>query len=240
MSYILDALRRADAEREGAAVSPLARAPAEPLDDLLDEEPAAEPRTAPRKALWLGGALGALGLLALLAWWLGSGQEQPLVAVTAAPAQTETQLPAPSPAPVAAPTAPIGAPVTAPPAPASRAVLPPLTEPPRVAPLPTLEKPPMRSAVAPVAPPPEPKASAVSEPAHTPALAQLPEAFRRSLPAVRISGATYSPLPSARMLIVNGQVHQEGGEPAPGLKIREIKLRSAILEYGGQRFEVGF
>jgi general secretion pathway protein B len=42
------------------------------------------------------------------------------------------------------------------------------------------------------------------------------------------------------MLIVNGQVHQEGGEPAPGLKIREIKLRSAILEYGGQRFEVGF
>jgi general secretion pathway protein B len=236
MSYILDALRRADAEREGGAVSALARAPAEPLDDLLDEEAAAP--SAPRKALWLGGVFGALGLLALLAWWVGPGQEPPLVAAT--PPQTQTQLPALSPAPVAAPTAPIAAPVTAPPAPASRAVLPPLTEPPRVAPLPTLEKPPMRSAVAPAAPPPEPKASAVSEPAHTPALAQLPEAFRRSLPAIRISGSTYSPLPSARMLIVNGQVHQEGGEPAPGLKIREIKLRSAILEYGGQRFEVGF
>ena len=238
MSYILDALRRADAEREGAAVSPLARAPAEPLDDLLDEEPAAEPRTAPRKALWLGGVLGLLGLLSLLAWWVGSGQEPPLVA--AAPPQIQTQLPAPSPASVAVPAAPIAAPVTAPPAPASRAVLPPLTEPPRVAPVPVLEKPPVRSAVAPVAPPPEPKASAALDAAPPPALAQLPEAFRRSLPAVRISGSTYSPLPSARMLIVNGQVHQEGGEPAPGLKIREIKLRSAILEYGGQRFEVGF
>ncbi len=238
MSYILDALRRADAEREGGAVSALARAPAEPLDDLLDEEAAAEAPAAPRKALWLGGVLGAVGLLALLTWWGVPGQEQPLVA--AAPPQIQPQLPAPSPAPVAVPAAPIGAPVTAPPAPASRAVLPPLTEPPRVAPLPTLEKPPVRSPVAPVAPPPEPKASAALDAAPPLALAQLPEAFRRSLPAVRISGSTYSPLPSARMLIVNGQVHQEGGEPAPGLKIREIKLRSAILEYGGQRFEVGF
>ena len=109
-----------------------------------------------------------------------------------------------------------------------------------MAPAPILEKPPVRSAVAPAPPPPEPKASAALDAAPPPALAQLPEAFRRSLPAVRISGSTYSPLPSARMLIVNGQVHQEGGEPAPGLKIREIKLRSAILEYGGQRFEVGF
>jgi general secretion pathway protein B len=231
MSYILDALRRADAEREGSALSALARVPAEPLDDLLDEQTPAEPRRTPGTPLWIGVLLGVLGLAALLMWWQWPRQEQPLVAA----APPEAKWVSPGPPPIAAP------PAALPPAPPSRPVVAPAAVVPAVVPDLASVGRPVRSAEAPVAAlPVPPKAQVASEDAPTPTLAQLPEAFRRSLPAIRISGSTYSPLASARMLIVNGQVHQEGGEPAPGLKIREIKLRSAVFEYSGQRYEVGF
>jgi general secretion pathway protein B len=69
-----------------------------------------------------------------------------------------------------------------------------------------------------------------------PALAGLPP----DAPRVSISGGVYSPSPAQRMLIVNGQVFNEGSEVAPGLAIDEIKPRTAVLRFRGARYIVAY
>jgi general secretion pathway protein B len=86
-------------------------------------------------------------------------------------------------------------------------------------------------------PHPTPPAAA---PERVPALAELPESTRRELPALRFGGAMDSPQPAARMLIINGQVFREGDALAPGLTLQTIRLRSAIFEFRGQRFEAAY
>ena len=77
-------------------------------------------------------------------------------------------------------------------------------------------------------------------PERIPALAELPEPLRRDVPALRFGGAMDSPQPAARMLIINGQVFREGDAIAPGLTLQTIRLRSAVFEFRGQRFEVAY
>jgi general secretion pathway protein B len=89
---------------------------------------------------------------------------------------------------------------------------------------------------APTAAAPPPQAA----PERIPPLAELPESLRRDLPALRFGGAMDSPLPASRMLIVNGQVLREGDAVAPGLTLQTIRLRSAVLEFRGQRFEAAY
>ena len=76
--------------------------------------------------------------------------------------------------------------------------------------------------------------------ARIPPLAELPESIRRDVPALRFGGAMDSPLPASRMLIVNGQVLREGDAVAPGLTLQTIRLRSAVFEFRGQRFEAAY
>jgi general secretion pathway protein B len=57
---------------------------------------------------------------------------------------------------------------------------------------------------------------------------------------VTISGGVYSPSPAQRMLIVNGQVFNEGSEIAPGLVVEEIKSRTAVLRFRGARYTVAY
>jgi general secretion pathway protein B len=59
-------------------------------------------------------------------------------------------------------------------------------------------------------------------------------------PRVAISGGVYSPNPAQRMLIVGGQVLNEGSEIAPGLVIDEIKPRTAVLKFRGARYTVAY
>jgi general secretion pathway protein B len=42
------------------------------------------------------------------------------------------------------------------------------------------------------------------------------------------------------MLIVNGQVFNEGSEIAPGLVVEEIKSRTAVLRFRGARYTVAY
>ncbi len=63
---------------------------------------------------------------------------------------------------------------------------------------------------------------------------------RARLPAVNVSGSTYSKDPALRMLIVNGQVVQEGGEIAPSLTLETIAQRSAVLNHQGLRYRIGY
>jgi len=116
MSYILDALRRADAERERGAVPGLHAQP-------LRTQPAAgqEPsRRGTAPWLWLAsGLIVVVGAGAVAWWWLRPAE--PLLAAPVAPAAAVTA------APSAMPTAPTPAP--APTAPAPVAAAPPVARP---------------------------------------------------------------------------------------------------------------
>ena len=251
MSYILDALRRADAERERGSVPGLHAQPA-----MLGEADADLRRPA-HTGRWLGAGLG-LALLALLGWWLlGRDTPRPAaepIAITPLPITAPPVGAAPAPAiasETAAVTAPVIAPMTAPPpavvpaaAPVAVPKPPALAEatrkpPPKVAvttpakPVPAASKPAARTTASP------PSAPAATEP-RVYALSELPDEIRRELPTLAVGGAMYSQNPANRMLIVNGQTFREGDKLAPGLALEQIRLKSAVLEYKGYRYGITY
>lgn len=201
MSYILDALRKADAQREG---SPARGIHAQPMRAV---PVAGGTPWRHRPLAWVGG-LGAVGVLAVAAWYLWAGQGGEV----APPLSTPPTVAAVKvlPAPVALP-APVPAPIVVAP----------------VVVAPKLPPPPVVRASAPVlVPAPESAAPATGWPADAPKLA--------------ISGAIHSDNPAQRMLIVNGQVFNEGGEPAPGVQIEQIRPRNVVLRFRGQRYIVAY
>lgn len=121
MSYILDALKKAQAERELGRVPPLQGS----ASAIAGHAPAATRAALPR---WLWPAVAALLLVvAAAAWWL-----RPAPQSQAQPAAFTTQ--APTPAKTAAPPAPIEQ--AAPQVAAAPPVLPPALPPPPVTPVP--------------------------------------------------------------------------------------------------------
>ena len=42
------------------------------------------------------------------------------------------------------------------------------------------------------------------------------------------------------MVIINGQVHGEGSEPVPGVRVQEIRPGAVVLLYRGQPYLLGF
>jgi general secretion pathway protein B len=239
MSYILDALKKADAERaRDAAVVP----------DLHAQSDAGASRL-PSHGIagrGLGWAAATLVILAALTWWrMGAAPDAPdapaAPAVSVAPvAPLPPQPPAtrlaepappaviapapaaPAPLPAATATAPAAAVVVAPPAPpappAARAAAPP-----RAAALP---------ARAPVA------AAPAASAARVPLLAELPADVRAQLPTLAVGGSVYSTHAASRMVILSGQVFREGDKPADGLVVEQIGLKSTVLSFRGQRFEL--
>ncbi len=230
MSYILDALRRADAERERGSVPGIHAQPA-----MLGEADSEADRPA-RRGVWLGGGFGIV-LLAVLGWWfVGRDSAQPAAATPIAVVTAPVTAP-----PVIAPPAPVAVtPVAAAPAPVPAPVAEaPRKPPPKVAaaamPLPAASKPAARAAVS----PPSAPASAATEP-RVYALSELPDDIRRELPTLAVGGAMYSQNPANRMLIVNGQTFHEGDKLAPNLSLEQIKLKSAVLEYKGYRYGITY
>ncbi len=231
MSYILDALKKADAERERAAVPGL-HTEATPLaDDAL-------PKTLSVTTLAVGVAALALAALGVMGWQLWQH--------AAPPAPT----PAPVPAPPSSPPPMMMTPPIQPPAqmPAPAPTLPasqPMSAPPQAQPSPPLATDSVKQS-----PPPQPVASRPSSTPKrtTPAttgtpilrLNELPEEVRRTLPNMVFGGAMYSDVPSKRMLIINGGVFHEGDQPMSGLSLDEIRLKSAVFSYQGQRFSVAY
>jgi general secretion pathway protein B len=224
MSYILDALRRADAERERGGVPGLHAQPqrGEPGDDGTR-----------RPGLpWAGIAVAlGLALAVVFAWLLMSGGP-------AAPAPPEiAALPPPPPAP---PPAPPAAPPLADAAvlPPQRPALPPPTPVPLARPA---RSEPEVPAVKKTAPATVAAAASAAAPApRIPALKELPEDLRRQIPALSVGGSTWSESAASRFVIINGQLFRENDALAPELTLRLIRQRSAILEFRGQRFELGF
>jgi len=266
MSYILDALRRAESERERGSVPGL----------HSQTVPPTTPDPAPRSPLppWVAaGVGGAIVLVGVAAWfWLRPGDApapvQVQVQVDRAPIAAKLATPplapkasmdstrAPFPAPV--PTTPVPATAAAPATIPAAAPAPPA--PPRPAPTaePTPPAPPApgtATATAPSNPPATRPATALPGPAlaSAPAAApqpraearvinfeQLPEDVRRAIPPLVIGGAIYSDNAASRMLIVGGQLLHEGDSAGPGLTLEQIKPRSAVLRWKQLRYEVTF
>ncbi|MCZ8092141.1 MAG: general secretion pathway protein GspB, partial [Acidovorax sp.] len=142
--------------------------------------------------------------------------------------------PSPSPSPLLPP-----APVALEPRPvAPKRVAEPVREKPAAAPAPAQA----RVREAPVTPPAAAPAAAPpgAAPPNGPVFAQsdLPPSVREQLPALAVTGATYSSNPAHRMAIVNGQVLQEGDQAAPGLKLERIEQSRTVWSFHGYRYAV--
>lgn len=227
MSYILDALRRADSERDRGAV-PGVHARQVPLAGDGDAPAARLPGW-----LWPVAALVVLVIGALV--WLLLGRDAPreVVAVTPMPAVVPLPVPVPAPAPLPA-SPPMALPVPVP-APRPSLVVPAAKPPARTPPAAPVSVPVTRAEAA-----PEPKAKASAAEVRVYAVAELPEEVRRELPTLAIGGAMYSENAANRMLIINGQAFHERDKLAPGLLLVQIKLKSAVLEFKGFRYGISY
>jgi general secretion pathway protein B len=96
----------------------------------------------------------------------------------------------------------------------------------------------------PVAAAPAAKAASAEKPAGPAervfAVAELPADVQRELPRLVISGGVFSETAAQRMLIVGGQVVNEGAELAPGLVLEQIRPKIAVLRFRGWRYSVGY
>ena len=216
MSYILDALKRADSERERGAVPGL-HSQSVPLRKAVTDSRAVA------KPLILVGAVLALSLLGVLGWRsLGPG-----------PVATRAGMPAvaASPPPTSQIAAAASAMATAP------AVMDTTSS---VVPVPVAVPAPSASTVTtrPAAPVASPRPVPVSRPVVN--VNELAAEVRQTLPKVVISGSTYSDNRALRMLIINGEVFREGERPAPGLQLEQIGSKSAVLNFKGLRYAVAY
>ncbi|MBK6007459.1 general secretion pathway protein GspB [Ramlibacter ginsenosidimutans] len=283
MSYILDALRRADAERER-----------DPARGIHAQPGAGAPATARAPIpgwAWPLGALAVVGAALVFAWQRPNAESAaPQVAVAVVPPQPAA--PAVTPAP-AAPTVVAVADVVSPPAPpmplkppverakptvvaaarphaaaapAAGASAPPATVP--VASSATTAATPAPAAPVAAAAPgtahaagapasagngsrPEALATAKLAPASAAPVAtasanrvfnpaELPADVQGALPKLAITGGVYSENAAQRMLVVGGQVVNEGAELAPGVVLDQIRSRSAVLRFRGYRYAVSY
>jgi len=227
MSYILDALKKAQAERQ-LGNAPTIHAPPPMF--------AAPPSPASRKPLFIGLGLGAAGLALAAVFLLRPPAPAPAPAVQVAVA------PAPAVAPLApAPAAPLAE--APPPAPAKPKDAPAAA---KRTPEPKAQAPRRAEPVAPAAPPaPEPArpvlvaaAPAVDE--NLGPLASLPESVQRDVPKVSFGGYIYSPNPAERLLLVDKMLRREGEEVAPGLVLERLLPKAAVMNYRGHRYRVAY
>jgi general secretion pathway protein B len=242
MSYILDALRRADSERERGAVPGIHAQPV-PIGSQEDGNP---PRIKPW--MWAAGGVAA-GLLAWFGWQdlqHASPPAEPMVAAMDAPPVPMPQGASPPPPPPAAmptPAAPpvrMAAPASIPP-PARAAVMP---QPPRDMAMPP-PAPAKTSVPARAASEPAVAAMAASPPASSSAdrlyaINELPDAIQRELPKVTVGASIYSDNAASRFLVINGQVFHENDQIQPGLLLEQIKLKAAVLRYKGYRYGISY
>jgi len=245
MSYILDALRRADAERgRGGVPSIHTQQQFTPLEADDDRE-----RAPVRRIGWIAGAL-ALGLIGAVAWIVLKPEPAPVATAVPQP-HAVTPL---SPAPTTAVATPPATPSTA----ATTTEAAPRTEPSRAAA--RAEERTARAARAarataidadtPTHPAPatahegaartERAASSASNADRVYAVRELPEDVRRALPPITVNGSTWSNDSASRMLMIGGQIYHEGDSVAPGVALERIKPHAAVLAFRGYRYELTF
>ena len=219
MSYILEALRRAEADRQRGQVPNLGAAQ---LASATHDS--AQPG---RRKLVLMLVLAVLAVAGAgwVGWWRGTTvpatspprpEATPRGASSAAPEVTPSAISRPLPQVVSAPPAPMPAPSAS--TAAHR----------------------MSAAPAPTAPGSAARASSPEQPGavRPTKLADLTPDQRRELPALAVNGSVWSDSASSRFVILNGQVLREGDAVAPGLVVEKLLPKSAHLRWRGQLLEL--
>jgi general secretion pathway protein B len=237
MSYILDALRKADAQRERDASRGIHANPA-------TLGPSGNGASGSSRGMWIAIAVGIGVAVAAGSYYVRGLASAPAPAVAsnlppAAPVKMQTPQAVAS---AIVPPPPVVAPATPPMRPTPQANLPPGVAVPGLSADERSRQAreaafsdPSRMPMAPGAPRPA-TAPQVAQTAVTPPVTGLPP----DAPKVAISGGVYSSSPAQRMLIVNGQVFNEGSEVAPGLAIEKIEPRTATLTFRGARYVVAY
>jgi general secretion pathway protein B len=240
LSLILDALRRADSERErerGAV-------PGLHAQQVPAFTPEARQPAGARPWRWFVIVAGTGLLAALVAWFIASRETPRQIAAAAAARQPAAAAPA-------APSAPSTTVAAAPPpatatSPRTSAAEPqPVAEP---APWPsqdsTRKAPTVEVASAPAARAPEIKAvpPAGAAPVESPITPreQLPENIRAQLPPLAVGGSIYSANAPDRSVIIDGRILRENDRLTADLTLEQIRPKSAVLRIKGHRFEIGF
>jgi len=230
VSFILDALRKSDQQRQRSATPTLASA----------QMPTAEPGQP--ALLWYGLIAAVLVGAGILIGWLQQTPPQPLPVSLPPAAIKPVEAPAFTSAPRPAFPETVRKPeILAPPASAV---------PSATAPVVAVAKAPASAA----APLPAVVAAAPKEVA-TPALAnaagdasresavmqlsELPPAIQQEIPKLSILAHSYSSKPKARFVFINDQMMHEEDYPAPGLKLEQITPDGMVFSYKGYRFRRG-
>ncbi|TXT40846.1 MAG: hypothetical protein FD135_841 [Comamonadaceae bacterium] len=233
MSYILDALQRADAQRARGTVPGLN---AQPLPGVNPMAAAA----AQRLRLWFVVLVVAVLLSAGFGFWVWrsmSGDAAPAVrpvSVVAASAPAPQSMP-----PVVLPPAATAA-VKSPPPRALEVRSANGVAQPAVQPKPEALASSPKAAVSLPAPPAAPLAATEPQALPVTKLADLPAQLRSQIPALVITGSVYSDQPSQRLLLVNNQVLPQGSTVAAELTLEEIRVRNAVFVFRGTRFQVAY
>jgi general secretion pathway protein B len=256
MSYILDALRRAQADRERGQVPGL----------MAQPTPTIAPRQRAMGSSWLLWVLCAAALVLAVAAVFSftvlhravpSVQSKSLATHAERVAPVATGAPAPAsaaarpavPAPVAATTQTPPAATefslpSAPPAAGGNSPWPTVVSAPP--PPPSVVGPgsiPAAATIAASGPMPSVAARAAAAPdvpstvAATPLAALSPE-LRREWPPLNIGGSVWSDQPASRFVLVNGQVVREGETMAPGLVLERIAPKAGLVRWRGMVVEV--
>jgi general secretion pathway protein B len=213
MSYILEALKKAQAERQ-LGHAPTIHAP------TVHHAPPRLPAVKRTGLLALGGAAVAVALAGWFAW----SQREPAPAAVLTPAATAA-LPAAASVPVAAP-----APVVVAPAPV-------------IAPAPVVAahaEPVARPRKAPAAPKTVPAPAPASVDDNVRYAKDLPPDIQQQLPRIAFGGYMYSENAADRLVLVDKTLRHEGEEIAPGLMLEKLLPKGAVLNFRGTRYRVGF
>jgi len=223
MSYILEALKKAQAERQ------LGSAPTLHAPTLQSAQQAGSGgRLKAPMVLALLGMAAVIGVLLTLV--LRSAEPvAPAAVVVAPPAQLPQQpaavtaTPAPQPTPLPAPVADLPPSV----AKLAKASAPEAQTP---APVPATAAAPATALAKPAAAPEEPVMN----------LRDLPEPIQRAVPQVSVGGYIYSKNPADRLLLVDKVLRHEGEEVAPGLTLEKLQPKEAVFQYKGYRYRVPY
>jgi general secretion pathway protein B len=241
MSYILDALRKAESDRHSGAI-PAIDAPVAPF--------LAPPSSRRMRWLWVGPLGLVIAGIALARLDIepqkDTGEKEvkkplPVVAPRveeppAAPAEPDTPLVAPAarpPAPVSI-DKPIKNPIKKP---VKKSIEKPSKKPTQADPVaattipaPVAEKS-LATANAPKAAPAEPP---------LPALRELPQHIQREIPVFAVDGYIYSGNKAGRSVLSNRRLLREGDQIAPGLILERMTPKGMVMNYNGHRYHAPY
>lgn len=233
MSYILDALKKSDQERQ------------QEVPPHLHSNHGYPPsfNDSGRHSQWL--VIGAIAAVSLL---LGGGTMYFFSQVQQPVPQPKTEVPSPPPVPAPAPRPTVQQPETVPEQVARVVEMSPETiETPSesIETVPSLLKIPREKGKILFAPyadseveqeytlakPPEP-------PSPLPLLKDLPANLRTQIPALRFAGHTYSQDPAQRMIIINNTISREGDRIDLNTRLKEITWEGVVIDFKGISFRV--